>query len=127
MKVSISKKSKKVITLAQASIARKLVEEMKDDEMSVNEYAEIAARVAGGNAEYEILKAKAEIAKNSRVFNRYGEDTENLDVWIECYAFNPYKGFFDIGIYLSDIWEISNSNDEEIKKHMYINHFVNCK
>lgn len=63
MKVSISKESKKVITLAQASIARRLVEEMKDDEMSVNECAKMAARVAGGNAEYEILKAKQKLQK----------------------------------------------------------------
>lgn len=123
MKVSITKQSKKVITLAEAPIARRIIEEMKDDEMSVSEYAEIAARVAGGNGEYEILRASAEIAKNARAFNLYGEDTGNLDIWLNFYAFNSYKGFFEIGAYLSDIWAIGADNTEEIKSHMYINHY----
>ena len=96
---------------------------MKDDEMSVAEYAEIAARVAGGNGEYEILKASAEIAKNARVYNIYGEETYNLDIWINFYAFNEYNGFFEVGAYLSDIWDICDDNAEEIKSHMYINHY----
>lgn len=106
MKVSITKQSKKVIKLEEAPIARKMIEEMKDDEISVSEYAEMAARVAGGNGNYEILKASAEIAKNARVLNRYGDDTGDMDIWIEFYAFNSYRGFFEIGVYFTDIWEI---------------------
>ena len=123
MKVSISKQSQKVISIEEAPAAKRIVKEMKDDEMSVAEYAEIAARVAGGNSKYEILKASAEIAKNARVYNRYGEDTNDLDIWIDFYAFNEYKGFFEVGVYLSDIWDICDSNAEEIKSHMYINHY----
>lgn len=123
MKVSITKRSKNIISLAEASTARKIVEEMKRDEMSIAEYAEIAARVAGGSDEYEILKASAEITKNARVCNRYGEDTNDLDIWIDFYAFSRYKGFFEVGVYLSDICDICISNAEEIKSHMYINHY----
>lgn len=123
MKVSITKQSKKVIKLEEAPIARKMIEEMKDDEISVSEYAEMAARVAGGNGNYEILKASAEIAKNARVLNRYGDDTGDMDIWIEFYAFNSYRGFFEIGVYLSDIWEICGNNNDDIKSRMYIKHY----
>ncbi len=42
MKVSITKESKKVLTLEEAQAARQIILDRKEDEWSVTEYAEIA-------------------------------------------------------------------------------------
>jgi len=125
MKVRMSEDSKRVITVSEMSAVRNVMRELKDDNY-IKEYASMAARVASGeNETFEILKAEAEIAKNSRVWNAYGEGTGNIDVWINIYAYNRYCGFYDFGVYLTDIWDIHRDNVDEIRSHMYINKFKN--
>jgi hypothetical protein len=126
MKVAMTAEAKRFITLEEAPIARQMIKDMKEDD-GLKEYAEMAARVAGGNDSYEILKVSAEIAKNNRVYNSYSEDSKNLDIWLKAYAFNAYKGFYEIGIYLSDVWSITGDNSEEIRSRMYIEHYSRDK
>lgn len=122
MKVAFTKEAKKYITLEEAPKARQIIEECKEYDLA--DLAQTAARIAGGQDSYEILKATAEIAKNARVYDLYGDDSGTLDVWLEIYAFNKYIGFYDIGVYLSDIWQLDGENAAEIKKHMYLREYM---
>lgn len=123
MKVKFTAETKKFVTVAEVPQVKKIIEEMREDD-GLKDYAEMAARVASrSNESFEILKAEAEIAKNRRAFDNYGEGSGTLDIWIEAYAFNSYKGFYNIGIYLTDVWNISGDNKEEIRNHMYIEEY----
>ena len=122
MKVKITKDVKKWLTLEQAPIARRVIECAKE-EMSAAEYAEYAAAAIFGYSA-EILKADAEIARNSRVWEWYGEGTQNFDVWINATAYSDYLREFAIfGVYVSDINSLTGDNEEEIVSHMYVRRF----
>lgn len=122
MRVMMTDDSKKIITLAEAPYALQIIEELKED-TGLQEYARMAANVAGGNYNYEILKATAEIARNQNVWDQYGEGTGTLDVWLKIYAFARYAGFYEIYVYLSDIWQITADNTDEIRDRMLIGHY----
>lgn len=123
MKITMTENSKNCIHVSEMPEVRKIMNDLKED-TGMMHYAKMAARVASGkNDDFEILKATAEMAQNCRVWNAYTDNSEKLDVWLEVYAYNPYHGFFDIGIYLTDVWAITGYNSEEIKSHMYIKPF----
>lgn len=126
MKIKFTAEQKKFITVAELPEVKKIIAEMKED-TGLKDYAEIAARIASRDNGNEILKAEAEIAKNQRVFNRYTDESGNLDIWLTVYAFNSYKGFYTIGAYLSDIWESTGDNAEELRGYMYIREFTEKK
>ena len=124
MKVKFTAEAKKFVTVAEVPQVKKIIEEMREDD-GLKGYAEMAARVASGsNESFEILKAEAEISKNRRAFDNYGEGSGTLDIWLTVYAFNTYKGFYNIGVYLSDLWQLSGDNAEEIRNHMYIEEYT---
>lgn len=126
MKIKFTKEAKKHITIAEAPIANQIIKDMK--EYPLSEDIQMIARLASGmNETFEILKTEAEIAKNCNAWNAYGDESGDLDVWIEIYAFNHYYGFYEIGIYLSDVWKIGSDNGDEIRSRMYINgYYKNC-
>lgn len=119
MKVMMTDDAKKIITLAEAPYARQIIEDLKED-TGLQDYARMAANVAGGNSGYEILKATAEITRNRNVWDQYGEGTGMLDVLLKIYAFSRYRGFYEIHVYLSDIWQITADNTDEIRDRMWI-------
>lgn len=119
MRVMMTDDAKKIITLAEAPYARQIIEYMKED-TGLQDYARMAANVAGGNYGYEILKATAEITRNRNVWDQYGEGTGMLDVLLKIYAFSRYRGFYEIHVYLSDIWQITADNTDEIRDRMWI-------
>lgn len=123
MKIKFTTEAKKYITINELPAVKRIIAEMKED-TGIKDYAEIAARVASGyNGKFEILKSEAEIAKNARVNNAYGENSGNLDIWLNIYAFDSFAGFFEIGIYLTDVWAVTGDNAEEIKANMYIQRY----
>ena len=122
MKVMMTNDAKKIITLAEAPYARQIIEDLKED-TGLQDYARMAANVAGGNYGYEILKATAEITRNRNVWDQYGEGTGMLDVLLKIYAFSRYRGFYEIHVYLSDIWQIAADNTDEIRNRMWIEHY----
>lgn len=122
MKVMMTDDAKKIITLAEAPYARQIIEDLKED-TGIQDYARMAANVAGGNHSYEILKATAEITRNRNVWDQYGEGTGMLDVLLKIYAFARYAGFYEIHVYLSDIWQITADNTDEIRDRMWIEHY----
>lgn len=127
MKVKFTAEAKKIVTVAEVPEVKKIIAYMKENETaeSLKDYATMAARVASKNGcTFEILKVDAEIAKNCRAFDNYHEGSGNLDIWLTVYAFSPLNGFYNIGVYLSDIWQLSGDNTEEIKSHMYIEEYT---
>ena len=75
-------------TLANLDEANAVIEfEKNEDESTVEEWATYAAREACKNAPLDlfaddIITADAYTARNSRVWNAYGEGTGDMDVWI---------------------------------------------
>lgn len=130
MKVTITADAKRIITIAEMPIVKRIIAECKEDETTAREYAAIAARMITGDNCVEVIKAEAQIAKNCRIYNQYGEDSADFDIWIDFRAYSEYKDRFIIaGAYLSDICNICGISeiDEEIKDHMYIRSFLEEK
>lgn len=125
MKATLLKEDKKFITLEEAPIVREIIADMKEDTSTVEEYAKMAIRVAyNGNAYgIEVLKASAKIAKNARAWNAYNDHSETIDIWIDATAYVNGNEFIMLGAYLSDIWQITGSTDQEAVSHMYIRKF----
>lgn len=125
MKVKFAAEQKKFVTVAELPMVKRIISDMKEDDQ-LKEYAQMAARIASrSNEAFEVLKAEAAIAKNSRVYDSYGEGSGTLDIWLEVYAFSMFKGFYSIGIYLTDIWQVGSENSEEIRSYMYIEEYTN--
>ena len=122
MKVSISKESRRFISLAEAPIAQRIVKDLKEDESSAAEYATLAINAACEGHCVKVFEAKAVIAKNCRAYGAYFDDSGNLDVWVEATAQTSY-GFCIIGAYLSDIWNLDGDNNDEMAGRMYIRQF----
>ena len=81
MKIGFPKEMKRIITVAEMPIVRKLIEDFKrSDDDNVVEYAAMAARIAGDSNVVKVLEAKASIAKNCRVHDQYFEGSDDLDV-----------------------------------------------
>lgn len=129
MKVTLLKEDKKLITLADAQIVRQIIADMKEDENTAEDYADMAIRAAyNGNAYgIEVLKASAKIVTNSRAWNVFTENSGQLDIWINATAYVNGDEFIMIGAYLSDIWMITGYNHKEITEHMYIRKFKEAK
>lgn len=125
MKVKLLKEDKKLITLADAAVVRQIITNMKEDEFTPADYAEIAIRAAynGIVSPIEVLKASAKISTNCRVMNALTENSGNLDIWIKATAYVNGNSYIMIGAYLSDIWQITCNNYKEIASHMYIRKF----
>lgn len=126
MKVKVTKEAKNFLTVAEMPVVNQMIAEMKDDENTAKDYAIYAARLITGDNATEIISATAEIERNYRVYNQYGEDSGNLDIWIDFRAFSDWKNCFIIGgAYLSDICQICGDQEinEELKTQMYIRKF----
>lgn len=123
MKVRMADDYKKFFTLEDVARAKMVIKyEKENDEETVKGWAEYAVNEAAkGLHDYcvEILKAEAKTAKNYRVWNAYGDGTEDMDVWIEATA-KTCDGFIEVGAYLSDIWQ---TGAVEYVHHMYVKYY----
>lgn len=128
MRVTLEKEYKRYITLEEAPFVRRFIADMKQDEFPIADAARMAVEVAcgWGSTCVKIYEAKATFAKNQRVYNWYGEETRDFDVWIEATA-QATNGFYIVGAYLSDIHSITGDNHEEVKSHMYVRKFTEVK
>ena len=125
MKVNLTAEMKKFITVAEMPAVKKVMQyEKENDEWTVQEWAKMAARLVFDDNAAMIIEAKARIAKNQRVWDAFDEETRDIDVWIEFTAFSEYRSSFIIaGVYLTDLWQLTTDNADEIKSHMYIRRF----
>jgi len=132
MKVKFTDTMKNIVTVAEMPAVKAVMQYEKEDDYSAQDWAKVAANMLFDHSNTTVLKADAAIAKNQRVWNVYGEGTGDIDVWIMFTAFNgtEYFGgdeFVAGGVYLSDLWNLTSSNAEEIKQHMYIRRFKEVK
>ena len=124
MKVQFTAEMKHIVTVAEMPSVRSVIESERDDEWTAKEWAKMAARLVFDDAVAMIIEAKARIAKNQRVWDAFDEETRDIDVWIEFTAFSEYRSSFIIaGVYLTDLWQLTTDNADEIKSHMYIRQF----
>lgn len=127
MKVKITAQSKKILTVAEMPKVKEILKYFQEeDETPINEWAEMAGNIVYGcsSCRREILKATAEIAKNARANDSIIEGSGNLDVWFNFYIFDHYAGFYEIGVYITDLWQLADDNREYIKSCMYINAYT---
>ena len=101
---------------------------MNEDENTAEEYArllmqKIIEQENGTYCEWNIFNPKAEITGNFRAKDNYFEGSKTLDVWISFIAFNSYYGCYEVGAYLTDIWQLSPDKEynKELFNHMYMN------
>lgn len=136
MKVKITQDARRWITLEQAPKAREMIRDFKENEEAHAEigYAQMAVNCIGNavkdcyNTCGEVLRAEAEISGNRRIYNFYSDESGTLDVWITFTARTTY-GFIEGGAYLSDIWQIGRSEEEdkELAGYMYYRLFEEVK
>ncbi len=126
MQVTLTANSKKIITVAEMPKVKEIIRYFAEEEgEDIKYYANMAAHVAAGtNLNGEILKTTAEIMKNCRADDSIIEGSGDLDVWLTVYTYDSYYGFYEIGCYISDLWQVTGDNNEEIRSHMYINAFT---
>lgn len=130
MKVKITANSKKIITVAEMPKVQEIIKYFQEeDETPINDYARQAINIATECllCNSEILKATAEITKNARANDSILEGSGRLDVWFEFYILDKCTGFYEIGVYLTDLWQINGENNEYIKSHMYIDTYTKNK
>ena len=121
MKVTLTKKSKENIKASQLDAAREVIRACREDESSAADYAVYAVNCIMHNQHgscESILKCSAEVMPNYRAWGLWGNETEDLDVWIEGIA-DCYDSFVRFGAYLSDIWSITGENCAELSRYMY--------
>lgn len=125
MKVNLTAEMKKFITVAEMPAVKKVMQyEKENDEWTVQEWAKMAARLVFDDNGAKVIEATARIAKNQRVWDAFDEETRDIDVWIEFTAFSEYRSSFIIAdVYLTDLWQLTKDNADEIKSHMYIRRF----
>lgn len=122
MKIQFTNEMKHIVTVAEMPSVRSVIEFERDDEWTAKEWAKMAAELVCSHSRVKVLEASAEIAKNFRVRDAYGEDSSDFDVWVKFTAFAD-DSFMMGGAYLTDLWAVSADNREETIKHMYIRRF----
>lgn len=124
MKVSMNKEFKKLFTLEDLERAKLVIKtEKEEDNYTAEKWAEYAGRKSlerKGHFILEVISAKAETAKNGRIWNEYGEDSGDMDVWIEALFVTDF-GMMKLEAYLSDIWHIGE--DDSCFRCMFIQYF----
>ena len=123
MKVKITPEMRKHLTLDMMPEVRKIINDMKEiTKESFMEDCQTAARIASrSNDHFEIIKAEAEIGINYSANGFFGTEYPDLDINLKIYAYNSYRGFYEIHVCLSDLWQLAGStNAEEIRNSMYI-------
>ena len=132
MKVTITKESGRWMTVDELPFAKKIVQDMKEDEWSAKEYAEMAADAILQYSKYDklgirkdVLTASAEICRDNGIeYEQFGEGCGRLGVWIEA-TVETYHGFLKFGCLLSDIWGLGTDEARwELLKHSYVRSFT---
>lgn len=122
MKIQFTNEMKRIVTVAEMPSVRSVIESERDDEWTAKEWAKMAAELVCSHSRVKVLEASAEIAKNFRVRDAYGEDSADFDVWVKFTAFAD-DSFVMGGVYLTDLWTASADNREETIKHMHVRRF----
>lgn len=122
-KVTFPKDYKRYFTLEDMEICKHIIKEItegRDDNKLDFEWELKSGTLIATDCKLygtSILKAEAEFAHNSRVYDYYYDGSRNIDILFKIYAYNAYYGFYDIMIYLSDIWQYSSGSGNPALVH----------
>lgn len=122
MKVTLEQNYKNIYTINDLERAKMVISYEKDDEETAKGWAEYAVNEAlKGRDDWcrEVIKAEAHTAKNYRAWDAYGDETKDMDIWIDAIA-ETSNGFITVGAYLTDIWQ---TGSEDYRQHMYTRYF----
>lgn len=132
LKIKMSKESKEIFTVAEMSITKKIIDEFKSSDNTIDLIVTTLCHIVTeyNNNNVEIFEATAEMSKNQRVNNFFGDietDSKDIDIWIKAKFFDKNDdNFYIVGAYLSDIWSASCDNLENSRTYMYIRKFKEC-
>lgn len=125
MKIQITKEAKKWLTVAEMPEVRKMIDDLKDDDIRGYVRTTMNFLKENNSSAVKVFEATAEIKKNIRVMDRYTDNSGNLDVWIDFIAYSSDSdSFIRGGAYLSDIWSITGTEeDNKLKLEMYVERY----
>ena len=126
MKIKITDATKAAFFMSEMSQIEALQAAM-DEQKDFKWEADRAVQLVSGLNGIPVMSYTAEAAKNTHMsYDRHGEGTGYADVWLWIKAFDPYFGFWYIGCYVSDIWDILNdgSNEDIIRSRFYSRHYT---
>lgn len=116
LKIKMIEGYKKVFTVEEMVIAKRIISELKEENMTNEEYGRIivnyylSMRYTDDFLD-EVISAKMEVCKNRRCWERYGDDSRDIDIYVTAKALTV-KGYIEVGCYLSDVWDFNpESND----------------
>lgn len=129
MKVNITKESGRWMTVDELPYAKQIVKDMKDDEMSAQEYAKMAADAIlwgpeCGDSVRRVIEADAEICRDNAIpYEQFGEGCGRLGVWLRFTA-ETFDGFLKVGCLLSDVWGLGTDEARsDLMRHSYIRYY----
>ena len=131
-KIQFPEEFKRIFTLEELDICKKIAYDMKEnaDNGKIDFDWEVAMAVYAGSghkvSDSNVIFAKAEFAKNNRIYDYYYNESKTVDIYFTIYAYSEYYGFYDIRAYLSDIWQYS-SVDNDTSRFFWVRHFVEDK
>lgn len=130
MKIEFHEQMKRIVTVSEMPAVCRIIRDFKDeDRKDFIEYAEMATRLVHEGS-IRVLEMNAEIAKNCRVYNALGDNTETFDVWINFTSVVEGLPSAVIigGIYLTDVWQIGpEDGNTYVRNHMYVRKFIETK
>ena len=126
MKVKLTSKVRASLYNWEILVSNVIIKNMGEDDTSAKDAAKIAAKAIAGTNSVEILRADATMARNARIWDRYFEESERMDVWIDFTAMTD-DGFIIGGAYLTDIWDLADDGREEFCSHAFIRKFAEVK
>lgn len=112
-KVTFPKDYKRYFTLEDMEICKGIVNDMieNNDDKKLNFEWELQLGIQIAThfklSLGDIIKAEAEFAHNSKIYDYYFDGSRNMDILFHIYAYSAYYGFYDAMIYLSDILQHS--------------------
>lgn len=127
-KISMPQDWKRLFNVAELESIKKIQKYLTSDGSETKkldlswEVREVMEVACGHNL--EVLKASAEWSHNCRIYDYFDVDTGNIDVWIKVVCYGVCDGFYSLGAYLSDMWQVGDANKAEIRQHMYIKHYM---
>lgn len=117
MEAIIKQEDREWLTLAESDLLPKM--NMKIREEDIVEDCRFTLGVLGMSPNSVIYQKKAYLKRNAFANDSFFDGSKNLDIWIECSAFDELAHrFVRCGIYLTDIWSYVNKND--LLEHMWV-------
>ncbi len=119
MKVKFTEESKKIFTVAELPIAKQVIKEI--NEMSDDGFSSDLDILKNIFQASRVIEATATLVKNGRIWQQYNSESRDFDVWFTALLHDSYNSiYYEVGAYLSDIWQSTGDNREELKSHMFI-------